>query len=386
MKNIHIQFSVVLAVCSVCFGDTFTHYQTGELLHGYATTKIVNNKSVVNTTDGEKYLSLAEYNIEFNHLGRNDTVAIIPIIGEIESANQAEDFQEALLKEANKGHKAIIVEIDTPGGRVDYAMQICNAFSGVNCPVVVYICGGEYGGAFSAGAAISMACDKIYMSSNTVIGAATMIAVDGEGHISDMESAWGETVAEKMRSAWRSKLAAMAEQKNRPGMLAKAMEDKDIEVIEVKRNGEKMFISPVNKKLRDMEVKVWSEKGQLLTLTATDAVYCGMANKIVESREELLRDLDVADCGIVTNSAFDQATRDFQRANDKILKLASSIDVQIKKLSLIETRIQAARALDSLEKDFKQLKLIKRKYPDVELDEMEIQLYLNDIKALKSTL
>ena len=50
------------------------------------------------------------------------------------------------------------------------------------------------------------------------------------------------------------------------------------------------------------------------------------------------------------------------------------------------TRVRFARVLDSLEKDFKQLKLIKKKYPDVGLDEDEIQDFLNSIKAAKSSL
>lgn len=392
MKKLYSLIIICFALCfySSAWGDTFTHYQTGESFDGYATTETINNKNVVGTDDGQKLINLAEYQIEYNHKGRKNTVAVIPLKGAISSANQAEDFQDALFKEADKGHMAIIIEIDTPGGRVDYAMQIAHALGLLKyCPSIAYICGGDYGGAFSAGAVVSLACDKIYMAQNTVIGAATMIAMGSDGSISDMKTAMGKTVGEKMRSAWRNTMAAMAENNERPGILAKAMEDKDIQVIEITRDGQKMFIDPINKKLRDTLVKTWSKTNQLLTLPAGDAVYCGIGDEIANTREELLRDMNVAHCSVMTNTAFDKATRDFKRANNKINKLASSIDVQLKKLSINDrkfTRIQFARILDSLEKDFKQLKLIKKKYPDVELDEEEIQTFLNNIKAVKSSL
>ncbi len=51
----------------------------------------------------------------------------------------------------------ILVEIDTPGGRVDLAQRMCAAITkNADCDVIAFVKGGQYGGAISAGAAVAL--------------------------------------------------------------------------------------------------------------------------------------------------------------------------------------------------------------------------------------
>ena len=60
----------------------------------------------------------------------------------------------------------ILLEIDTPGGMVDSAMEIRKSIDRTKTPVVALV----KGGAISAGAYITLACPKIAMVPGSTIG------------------------------------------------------------------------------------------------------------------------------------------------------------------------------------------------------------------------
>lgn len=370
-----------------CLADTFTHYKTGDAFHGYSTSVTKNGKTEVHSkTSGKLLINLAEYDIHRNSLGRNKSVAVIVIPDMIALQMETDAFEKAIKEEADKGPLFILIEIDTPGGRVDLAKQMCGFITKTDyCKTVAFINGGNYGGAYSAGAAIAMACDKIYMADDTVIGAATMLMSFGDAVI-DIKDVYGETLGEKARSAWRNTLASLAQQNDRPGILAKAMEDKDIEVIEVDRNGKRMFIEPANKKGQDTIVYTWSKKGSLLTLPAKEAVKCNMADGTVSSQAEVLRDMGAASSEIVINNATDKARREFKKVERKFNELKSSLDLRFKQLSLVKYRSDAIKLLNILVADVKKLQWLKKRYPDVEVDEDQLQSILNTLHAYRTTL
>ncbi len=240
--------------------------------------------------DGNIPLNLAEYEVEYNFSGRNSFVSLFSIRGQIVSEHETNAFINALAEEANKGPLAILIEIDTPGGRVDLAKQMCAAIDEIRgCKTIAYIKGGENGGAFSAGAAISLACDEIYMSPQTTIGAATMLASTRSGYVLDMKRAYGEAVGEKYNAAWRSYLASLAEKNNRSGALAKAMADKDIEVVEISRGGAQLFVEPSDKRPDDKVIGTVCKKGELLAMPANKALACKISDGTAESRQEIGR-------------------------------------------------------------------------------------------------
>ena len=332
-KSIFIFTCLFLA--SYCFADTFTHSKTGEIFYGYATQKKRGTETLVCIKNKKepRYLNLADYNIEWNYLGRKNEVVSLPIKTVIDLRCETEAFEKVIETASNHGPLFILIEIDTPGGRADLMEQICAAITKTNnCHTIAFVSGAKYGGAYSAGAIIALACDYIYMAEGTAIGAATPILSSSES-IKDLKSVYGETVGEKMMSASRAYIATIAEKNGRPGLLAKAMVDKDIEVLEVIRNGETVFIEPESKKVNESVVKVWSKKGSLLTLTVTEAVQCGMADKTVGSLKGLISDLGSANVKIKRDNEIAKARRKFERSKQQLDRIYDEIDLHVKKIN-----------------------------------------------------
>jgi membrane-bound serine protease (ClpP class) len=147
------------------------------------------------------------------------------------------------IREAQEaGARAVILEIETPGGRVDAAERIVDAVRNAEIPVYAFV----NMRAFSAGALIALATRQIYMRPGAVIGAATPIT--GEG----------VKAPEKIVSAMRSEMRALAEARNLDPRVAEAMVDEEIEIEGV------------------------VERGKLLTLTTEEAVRIGYAREVAD--------------------------------------------------------------------------------------------------------
>jgi membrane-bound serine protease (ClpP class) len=153
----------------------------------------------------------------------------------------------------------IIVEIDTPGGRIDAAKEIKDVIMGSNIPTVALV----KSQALSAGSYIALACDTIAMQPGSTLG-------DAEPRIGN------ERADEKTLSAWKKELAAVAEAHNRDPKIAEAFADRDIVIEGV------------------------IEKGKLLTLTPNDAIELGMADYQVANRNELLTKLGLENAQIIS--------------------------------------------------------------------------------------
>lgn len=181
-----------------------------------------------------------------------EAVYRIPITGVIELG--LAPFVERSLKEAAaQGAAAAVLDIETPGGRIDAAQRIANAVADAEIPVYAFV----NHRAFSAGALISLAADRIYMRPGSVIGAAT--PVEGTG----------EKAPEKIVSAMRSEMRALAEARGLDPAVAEAMVDEDIAIDGV------------------------VEEGKLLTLTTEEAVGLGYAREVADY-DALLAELDLA--------------------------------------------------------------------------------------------
>ncbi|WP_420441389.1 NfeD family protein [Candidatus Palauibacter sp.] len=175
------------------------------------------------------------------------TVVRVPISGTIE-LGVAPFVARALSEAAESGAPAVIIELDTPGGRVDAAWKIIDDLRDSEVPTYAYV----NRRALSAGAMIALATDRIYMRPGSTLGAAT--PVTGEG----------EKAPEKMVSAMRSEFRALAEERGLDPLIAEAMVDESIEVPGV------------------------SEAGRLLTLTTDEATALGVADAEVRDLIELL--------------------------------------------------------------------------------------------------
>jgi len=154
---------------------------------------------------------------------------------------------------------AVVLDMDTPGGRVDAAQRIADALSDSEVPVYTLV----NRRAFSAGALIALATDGVYMRPGSVIGAAT--PVDGSG----------QKASEKIVSAMRSEMRALAEARDLDPEVAEAMVDEDVSIPEI------------------------VEAGKLLTLTTEEAVSIGYAQE-TEDLDALLSELGYGAAEVVT--------------------------------------------------------------------------------------
>jgi len=386
MKKLQVAISiaslVLFAFGSACFADTFVNRLTGELLHGYTTTQTEGGKTIVHTQEKNVVkLNLADWQITADRLGRNNKVIVLMLDNEIMLEIETQAMAKAIARASDEGPLFILLEIDTLGGRTDFTKQICGAITQAdNCTVIAFIKGGKYGGAISAGAAVAFACDKIYMANNTIIGAAAPVAVSGTGP-QDFKKIFGEEVAEKISSAWRAYLASLAEQNNRPSLLAGAMVDEDLEVIEVSELEKRLFIDPVNKTPQQHIVHTWSKKGSLLTLTAHQALKCGIADKVVSSLQDLLRDLNAQNAEVVIDNSFQKAGNQFNRAKQIFNRLSKSIDLKTKQMKQARTKPRALKLLRAIRHDYRSLLTLAKRYPDLQINVQHLQQQLNSAEA-----
>lgn len=182
----------------------------------------------------------------------------VPVTGVVE-LGLAPFIERSIEEAAAAGAVALVLDMDTPGGRVDAAERISDALT--DAPIPVYTLVNRR--AYSAGALIALSTDHIYMRPGSVIGAAT--PVDGTG----------EKAPEKIVSAMRSQMRALAEQAELDPEVAAAMVDEDVEVEGV------------------------VEAGKLLTLTTEEAVGIGYATEI-EDMSDLVRELGHGGAEVLT--------------------------------------------------------------------------------------
>jgi membrane-bound serine protease (ClpP class) len=161
-------------------------------------------------------------------------VYVMPIEGMIDLG--LAPFLTRTLREAQEaGAAAVVLDINTFGGRVDAAVAMRDAL--VNAPIrtIAFV----NPRAISAGALIALATETIVMTRGGTIGAAAPV-VGGSGP--------PQAASEKTVSYVRKEFGATAERRGRPSQFAEAMVDADVEIANV------------------------VAKGKLLTLTASEAL------------------------------------------------------------------------------------------------------------------
>ncbi len=159
-------------------------------------------------------------------------------------------FIQRVLNEATAaGAAAVVLDVNTFGGRVDAAVQIRDALLNSRVRTVAFV----NKRAISAGALISLAAETLVMSAGGTIGAATPVQVGEPGSAA-------QPASEKTVSYVRKEFRATAEARKRPPLIAEAMVDADV------------------------EIKGLIEKGKLLTLTTEEA----LKHKVADFRADTL--------------------------------------------------------------------------------------------------
>lgn len=368
--------------------DTFTNRETGELFHGYATQTKQGDKTLVRIGKSHraKYINLSDYHVKWDLQGRRNQVVVIPLKDDIMLESETEAFERVIVSSSNQGPAFILIEIDTPGGRMNLTKRICSAITSVdNCATVAFVSGGRYGGAYSAGAIIALACNYIYMAQSTAIGAATPVLQSGLV-VEDLRSVFGKTIGEKFLSASRGYVASIAESNGRSGLLAKAMVDEDVRIVEVTDGSQRFFIEPGEQRRDESVVRRWSERGKLLTLTASEAVECGIADGLADSRRSVASIFRLAEPRIVQSKEPEKARRKFEAAKAKMEKLIINIDRHVKEVEANENKAESLRLLDKLIKKYKELIALKKANPDLPVTVEACKKALNSAGAARGSL
>ena len=198
-------------------------------------------------------------------------VYVVPIQGTIDLG--LPPFIERVISTAeNNNADGVIFDIDTFGGRVDAATQIKDALLDANLMTVAFV----NRRAISAGALISLSCEKIFMTGGGTIGAATAV---------DMS---GKKGSEKVISYMREEMASTAEKRERNVDIAKGMVDEDLSFTHLVVEGDSVLVD-------DLEGR---KEGKLITLTTEQAIKYNMADGEVETLEGVLKILDLEDAEI----------------------------------------------------------------------------------------
>ncbi|MDQ0299754.1 membrane-bound serine protease (ClpP class) [Salibacterium salarium] len=203
-------------------------------------------------------LVILAVNVGYANDSSDRLVYIVPVEQTVERGLVS--FLERSVTEAeDAGADRIIFEIDTPGGAVDAAGDISSIIQDAPIPTTAFVTEE----AMSAGAFIALSADNIAMAPGTEMGAAQVI--DGSGN----------AASNKAQSHWEANMKGAAELNNRDPKYAVAMADPSVNLPEF-RAGE----------------------GELLSLTASEALEVEYTEYVVDDREELLAELDAADAQI----------------------------------------------------------------------------------------
>lgn len=220
-------------------------------------------------------------------------VYVLSLEGEI-FEGLAQRIKKKLARVDAKQAKLVILEINTPGGGVGYVMEICEDIdrlvqSGV--PVYAYVTGK----AWSGGALVSLACDRIYMKKDTSIGSAQVKILTPLG-VQDAD--------EKAMSAMRATFRSRAQARDYPPALAEAMVDPALEVREIMYRGARYFRTPEEiQNMRNqpgilgddiIEKRIVVKAGELANFTYAEAKDYGFCKEIYPSRDELIKGLGLS--------------------------------------------------------------------------------------------
>lgn len=191
-----------------------------------------------------------------------ETVSVVRIDGTIDLG--LVPYLARVLEQADQENaQAVILEINTPGGRLDAALQMRDTLLNTPVRTIAYV----NREAFSAGALIAIAAEEIYLAPGAVMGAATPV------------TGTGETADEKVVSAVRTTFRSTAELRGRNPQVAEAMVDPRVSI--------------------DGLVS----EGQLLTLTTTEALAWEYADGVAENRQQLLDATGLAGVSVEETSA-----------------------------------------------------------------------------------
>ena len=218
------------------------------------------------------------------------------------------------------GADAIVFDVDTPGGRVDSAVNIIRAIQGTQIPTIAFV----NRQAISAGAMISIACNQIVMTSGGTIGDSAPVNIQGQ------------EVGEKAISYIQGTIRATAERENRNPDIAEAMVDKELVLVKLK-DGQIIKLLPEEYATREEEgeeMEILCAQGKLLTLSTRQALEYGFADAEAETLTALLAQYQIVEVAGTTLPLTEEAIMQRQREYgfSEVNRLKTLTDARITKV------------------------------------------------------
>lgn len=227
------------------------------------------------------FAALTSAHAEKRVLGKSDEEpltgkVVVLEVGQKDLVNKAsfKFWQRMLARAADEGARAVIIQLDTPGGLAfDTRDLIIDELVKLDVPLYAWV----EREALSAGALIAFACDEIYMAEGTTIGSAAI--VNGTGQAIE------DTMRAKLESAFAATMRGVAEKNGHRYDVIEAMMIVDDE--------ESRTIGPVT-----------VPKGALLNLTASEAVQLLdgeplLATGIADSIDDVLEATGLTDAELI---------------------------------------------------------------------------------------
>lgn len=201
---------------------------------------------------------------------------VIPLSGTIGDQVTAAALQAALDTARRAGAEYVILQIDSPGGSVGEMYDIVRAIGEArDLKFVAHV-----KRAASAAAIVTLACPHIVMDPSATIGAAVIYKVGKDG--------LPKNIAEKFQSFHRAQERVVAEMGGHSDLWARGWSEMDLELY--------LAHDGANGRARPAEgpapegAKVLKKKGEIMTLTAGEALEAGLSEATVRDLDEI-RDL-----------------------------------------------------------------------------------------------
>ncbi len=310
MKTRILLSALLMCLSYPAAADTFRHKETGETFYGFRSQKRSADKILVYHSEQKRMTTLDPtlYDITMDSKGRRDNFVIVPIrqAESLISQAVAERIAQAIVEASNTGPQFILVQIDSPGGRGEYMKLVAEAIQKTdNCPVAAYISGGNFTGAYSAAAAIALACNEIYIAPAAAIGA---IGPMTGAATNEQYAAYVNLYSSDALAAYSAYVMGLTKNPQLR-VIARALVDKTVSVVEVvDADGKTLFVERDNRLPTQTIQRTLAEGvsrtaaapddkgktesptewlGRTLTLTSDEALRIGLVNKIVASPAEI---------------------------------------------------------------------------------------------------
>jgi membrane-bound serine protease (ClpP class) len=214
----------------------------------------------------------------------NKHIFVIPAHGAVDHGMAA--FIARGVREAERHNaKLIVLDIDTYGGQVDAAFSIIDIISECGRPVAAF----ARSKAISAGALVAFSADVIAMGPGATIGDVAPLINTNEGP---------QMLGEKHQSPIRAKFRTLANKNGYPEILAESMVTEDIEVFEIVLPDTVLYLDSARAAALDpatrkkvTSAKLVVRRGELLTMTESEALRYGFSAMTVSDIDEMLRKL-----------------------------------------------------------------------------------------------